>query len=188
MIGWIGIDDAKRYWIPHFGTIYTWFRDFTNGRQFSHPELKRHEHFLLLDSLDALFEKYPNKLESLKDYIRRVKFERGDASLIQISYEIFHYFVEEVAGGSASRMNGAITNSNSPNSHIIPQNIGSMAGPVADYVSSSSSSAPSVPMTAGKENVKSVKSAGDGLDLIKMYNLEGLKWMALHDWMAKNNL
>lgn len=33
-------------------------------------------------------------------------------------------------------------------------------------------------------NVKSVA----GPDFIKSYNLEGLKWMTLHDWMAKNNL
>ena len=188
VIGWIGTDNAKKCWIPHFGTIYTWFRNFTNGRQFSHPELKRHEQFLLFDSLDALFEKFPNKLESLKDQIRRIKFERGDVSLIQISYDIFHFFVEELAGGSASRKNGAITSSNFPNAHVIPQAVGSMDGPVADFVSSSLCSAPSISVTGGKENDKGVKTVGEGLDLIEIYNLEGLKWMTLYDWMAKNNL
>jgi hypothetical protein len=178
-------------WIPDYRTIYSWFREFTsNGREFPHPELKLHQKNVFFDSLDEFFMQYPTKLESLKEYVYRVKFERNGASIIQISYDIFHFFVEKLANGSASRVNGAAMqksdmakNNENP---VLPVNVGPMAAPVPEFVASFDPFYSSSSMSADKENTNDTELKKD--DIIKAYNLEGLKWMTFYDWMEKNDL
>lgn len=63
---------------------------------------------------------------------------------MEISYDIFHYFVGEVAGGSTSRLNGAITNSTVSTPYAMPRTLGSSVVPVADVIHSSSAAFTSI--------------------------------------------
>lgn len=95
----IGHENLHGVWIPQRNTIYAWFRDFRTGRVFTHPEIKLHEKRLLLENLDGLFAKHPDKLIAFVSHVKYTLRETNGV-LIESSYSIYSSFASEIAGSA----------------------------------------------------------------------------------------
>mmetsp|Transcript_4469 Transcript_4469/g.10199 ORF Transcript_4469/g.10199 Transcript_4469/m.10199 type:complete len:378 (+) Transcript_4469:1874-3007(+) len=65
-IEWVGPNKTEDLWIPGTNTIYQWYRNFTNGRFFRHPERAMHTEMQSLNASTIFFSSIPPKSEPLR--------------------------------------------------------------------------------------------------------------------------
>jgi hypothetical protein len=113
VLEWLGSDRTPNLKIPASATIYQWFRDFRNGRNFSHPERALHVKMQALDNLDKFFAVHPSQKQTFKAHVQfvlkqqRLAGEANDeedtiASVIRDgtmdgnAYDFYCYFVNDI--------------------------------------------------------------------------------------------
>eukprot|EP00536_Pseudo-nitzschia_multiseries_P000792 jgi/Psemu1/179605/e_gw1.10.93.1 len=117
---WIGHDESKDFWIPKTITVYQWYREFTNGRFFRHPERARHTEMQVFERLDAYFSENPAKIRAFKSHIRSVLKQQRvfihsrsddgapssmvrDGTLGGNAYDFYCYFVNNILRDSSDK-------------------------------------------------------------------------------------
>lgn len=113
VLEWLGPDRTSNLKIPAPATIYQWFRDFRNGRSFSHPERALHVKMQALDNLDKFFAVHPSQKHTFKAHIQSVLKQQRlasqanneediiapiirDGTLDGNAYDFYCYFVNDI--------------------------------------------------------------------------------------------
>jgi hypothetical protein len=113
VLEWVGPDRASNSKIPAPATIYQWFRDFRNGRNFSHSERALHVKMQALDNLDKFFAVHPSQKQTFKAHVQFVLKQQRlagqandeediiasvsrDGTLDGNAYNFYCYFVNDI--------------------------------------------------------------------------------------------
>lgn len=106
VLEWLGPDRTSSLKIPASKTVHSWFRDFCNGRKFSHPERALHVKMQVLDSLDKYFALHPVQKQAFKAHAQSILKPQSftdqaasvlrDGTLDGNAYDLYCYFVNDI--------------------------------------------------------------------------------------------